>query len=115
MPTSFVIFSFERNNIIIISGNGETVSYGRSRFEWIQAGQLMDDHTVRKCPKCGQRLRIPEKLGGMLMACPSCGNKLYSEFKLRHTGSGGHRNGFITLFEMPDTILSRIRRIFTSK
>lgn len=83
-------------------------------LEKIQTGKPMGDHTVETCPKCGQQLRIPEKIGGMLMACPSCGNKLYSEFKLRHTGSGGHRNGFITFFEMPGTILSRIRRFFTS-
>ncbi|WP_155310925.1 hypothetical protein [Desulfosarcina ovata] len=72
----------------------------------------MNDHTIKTCPKCGQQLRIPEKIGGMLMACPSCGKKLYTEFKLDHAGGGGRRNVFVTLFEMPDTILSRIRRFF---
>ena len=75
----------------------------------------MNDHTVSTCPKCGKQLRIPEKIGGMLMACPSCGRKLYSEFKLNDECGSGRRNGLITLFEMPDTILRRIRRLFTVK
>jgi len=42
----------------------------------------MTEYTVKKCPKCGQQLRFPNHIGGMLMACPSCGNKFHSDFKL---------------------------------
>lgn len=75
----------------------------------------MHNHTVKTCPTCGQQLRIPNKIGGMLMACPSCGQKLYSDFKLNHAGSAGPRNVLVTIFEMPETLLSRIRRFFTFK
>jgi predicted nucleic-acid-binding Zn-ribbon protein len=75
----------------------------------------MNNHTVKTCPKCGQQLRIPDNIGGMLMACPSCGQKLYSDFKLNHTGSGGQRNVLVRIFEMPETLLSRILRFFTFK
>lgn len=75
----------------------------------------MHTHTQKTCPKCGQKLRIPNDIGGVVMVCPSCGKKLYSEFKLSHAGSGGRRNFFVTVFEMPDTILGRIKRWFTSR
>jgi DNA-directed RNA polymerase subunit RPC12/RpoP len=78
----------------------------------------MTDHTVKKCPKCGQQLRFPENIGGMLMACPSCGNKFHSDFKLgsnQSTQIQGHRNLFTDLFEMPYRIVRRIGRYFSSK
>ncbi|WP_419660432.1 hypothetical protein Dvar_07940 [Desulfosarcina variabilis str. Montpellier] len=75
----------------------------------------MNNHTVKTCPKCGQKLRIPNNLGGMLMACPSCGQKMYSDFRFNHSGNRDRRNVLATIFEMPDTLLSRIRRFFTSK
>ncbi len=72
----------------------------------------MNDHTVKKCPKCGQQLRFPENIGGMLMACPSCGEKFQSDFKLGSAGRSDHRNLFIQIFEMPNTIVNRIGRYF---
>jgi predicted Fe-Mo cluster-binding NifX family protein len=42
----------------------------------------MKDYTVKKCPKCSQQLRFPNNIGGILMACPTCGNKFYPDFKL---------------------------------
>ena len=75
----------------------------------------MTDFTVKKCPKCGQQLRFPENIGGMLMACPSCGNKFHSDFKLGNTGRSDHRKISINVFEMPYKIMRRIGRYFTSK
>ena len=75
----------------------------------------MTEYTVKKCPKCGQQLRFPEDIGGMLMACPSCGNKFHSDFKLGSTRRSNHRNILINLFEMPYKIVSRIGRYFASK
>jgi len=68
----------------------------------------MNDHTIKKCPKCGQLLRFPENIGGMLMACPSCGNQFQSDFKLGRAVRSDHRNLFIHIFEMPYKMVSRI-------
>ncbi len=46
----------------------------------------MATHSEITCPKCGQQLRIPNHIGGMLMACPSCGQKFHSDFKLAGAG-----------------------------
>jgi predicted amidophosphoribosyltransferase len=71
---------------------------------------LMTDHTEKKCPKCGQQLRFPKNIGGMLMACPSCGKKFSSDFKF----GGIKRKGALqTVFELPNEILSRICRYFS--
>jgi len=40
---------------------------------------------VRHCPNCGQALRFPEGVGGVLMACPACGHRFASSFKLAGT------------------------------
>lgn len=48
----------------------------------------MTGHTVKECPQCGQHLRFPDNIGGILMACPTCGNKFYPDFKL-----GSIKNG----------------------
>ena len=49
----------------------------------------MDKEPVQYCPSCGQALRFPENIGGMLMACPNCGHRFVSSFKL--AGPGGRR------------------------
>lgn len=36
----------------------------------------MADNIEMKRPECGQQLRFPKIIGGMLMACPSCGKNL---------------------------------------
>lgn len=73
----------------------------------------MDDYTEKNCPKCGQRLRIPRRIGGMLMACPSCGNKFASDFKVGQAKRRTHRKSFIDIFMMPERVLRRIVRFFT--
>jgi hypothetical protein len=75
----------------------------------------MIDYTEKKCPKCDQMLRFPKDIGGMLMACPSCGEKFQSDFKL-----GGVRRSVpvdivSNIFEMPFRIMSHICRFFTIK
>ncbi len=42
----------------------------------------MSNRTVKNCPRCDQHLRFPENVGGVVMACPSCGHKFHSDFKL---------------------------------
>ena len=76
----------------------------------------MTEHTEKKCPKCGQRLRFAKNVGGVLMACPSCGEKFSSDFKLGSAKqSAAHRGLFITLFELPYKIVSRIGRLIFPK
>ena len=42
----------------------------------------MSEGPVRHCPGCGQALRFPSHIGGMLMACPVCGHRFASPFRL---------------------------------
>ncbi|BAH75218.1 hypothetical protein [Solidesulfovibrio magneticus] len=42
----------------------------------------MSDALVRTCPGCGQALRFPPDVGGVLMACPECGHRFASPFRL---------------------------------
>ncbi len=66
----------------------------------------MSDHIEKRCPKCGQQLRIPKNIGGLLMACPSCGKKIHSDFKLSGiTQKVQRRNILKDIFEMPYNIL----------
>ena len=74
----------------------------------------MTDFTEKQCPKCGQQLRVPKHIGGMVMVCPSCGNKFYSDFKLGGTKRSEHRGILTTIFEMPYDTMMRIWRYFTS-
>jgi DNA-directed RNA polymerase subunit RPC12/RpoP len=76
--------------------------------------KTMADYTEKNCPKCGQTLRFPKNIGGMVMACPSCGNKFHSDFKLGKAKRRGYREFLIYVFEMPDRVLRRIVRFFTS-
>jgi DNA-directed RNA polymerase subunit RPC12/RpoP len=74
----------------------------------------MAEHTEKKCPKCGQILRFPKNIGGMLMACPSCGNKFHSDFKLGGTRRSEPEGMVAKVFGMPYDILSRFCRYFRS-
>ena len=70
----------------------------------------MSKYIEKECPKCGQQLRFPSGVGGVVMVCPSCGKKFYSDFKVR---LGNSRKGTIaTIFEMPETIVERIISLF---
>lgn len=42
----------------------------------------MPEGSVRTCPGCGQALRFPSGIGGMLMACPVCGHRFATPFRL---------------------------------
>jgi DNA-directed RNA polymerase subunit RPC12/RpoP len=72
----------------------------------------MADHTETKCPKCGQQLRIPGHIGGMLMACPTCGQKFYSDFKLGPPGSSQPLAKGSRVFGMPYELMRRFCRYF---
>ncbi|TKB26861.1 hypothetical protein FCL47_06660 [Desulfopila sp. IMCC35006] len=74
----------------------------------------MTSHTEKKCPKCGQKLRFPNDIGGMLMACPSCGKKFYSDFKLGKVGESERQGKISDIFEMPSRVIDRIGRYFSS-
>lgn len=42
----------------------------------------MSEGPVRQCPNCGQALRFPSHVGGVLMVCPVCGHRFASPFRL---------------------------------
>ena len=46
---------------------------------------MHDNDTTKQCPKCGQALRFPDGVGGVLMACPACGHRFASPFRLGGT------------------------------
>lgn len=75
----------------------------------------------KKCPSCGQRLRVPEEVGGVLMECPSCGQKLHSDFKIKGVPSktslqktSYQKNIFMTIFELPYTTWQYLKRKYFS-
>jgi hypothetical protein len=77
-------------------------------------GNDMADHEEKACPSCGQRLRFPKNVGGIVMACPSCKQKFHSDFKIG-VGQRTHSPGVaVTLFELPGRVLARIVRFFSS-
>lgn len=80
-----------------------------------RSNPTMTEYKLKKCPECGQQLRFPEDIGGMLMKCPSCGRQFQSDFKLGVTGKRVNRSLLKTIFELPDTILKRIGRYFSSR
>jgi predicted amidophosphoribosyltransferase len=75
----------------------------------------MSDYTEKTCPECDQVLRFPRNIGGMLMACPSCGHKFHSDFKLSETAKSESPGILTTVFEFPYKFMSRIVRSFFPK
>ena len=75
----------------------------------------MADYTEEDCPKCGQKLRFPNNVGGIVMKCPECGQRFHSDFKIGG-GKGSKRavdsNIFISLFEFPSRLIAKIVRLF---
>ncbi|ABK43804.1 conserved hypothetical protein [Magnetococcus marinus MC-1] len=66
----------------------------------------MSYHVEKQCPKCGQMLRVPKNIGGKLMACPACGNKIISDFKF---GGVRKQQGLARkIFELPGMMLQRL-------
>jgi len=47
------------------------------------------------------------------MACPACGIRFYSDFKLGGVHKTGGQDKGITIFEMPSSLLRRIVRFFS--
>jgi DNA-directed RNA polymerase subunit RPC12/RpoP len=71
-------------------------------------------YTEKSCPSCGQQLRFPDDVGGVVMACPSCGNRFYSDFKFG-TGSGPARlRSTASVLQVPGIWFKRFRRRFFS-
>ena len=70
----------------------------------------MTDNTIRTCPKSGQQLRFPKNVGGVLMACPNCGARFRSDFKLGKRVSPKPKNVFVQIFELPSTLLRTLGR-----
>lgn len=72
----------------------------------------MNDSFEITCPKCKQKLRIPKKIGGVVMACPSCGEKFYSDFKIGNKQCGAGKNVATEIFTMPLTLFEKLLRMF---
>ena len=70
----------------------------------------MTDNTIRTCPECGQQLRFPKDVGGVLMECPNCGARFHSGFKLRKQVRPRPKNVFVQIFELPSTLLRYLGR-----
>jgi len=75
----------------------------------------MSEYIEKTCPKCGQQLRFPKHIGGMLMSCPSCDTKFASDFKIGKIKKTEPRGVPTTIFELPSTLLERIIRLFVSR
>lgn len=82
---------------------------------------MTTEHIEKKCPNCGQRLRVPKKVGGVLMECPSCGQKMHSDFKIKGVDSDVSlqksqfkKNIFMVIFELPYTVYQYLKRKYFS-
>ncbi len=73
----------------------------------------MAESIVKTCPECRQLLRIPKNIGGVVMACPSCGKQFYSDFKV---GGAENQEGNTadTIFEMPSTLRDTLSHLISS-
>ena len=49
------------------------------------------------------------------MVCPSCGNKIDSNFKIGGVRKNTGKNIFVTIFEMPSRVFDFVVRIFSSR
>lgn len=74
----------------------------------------MAEYTEMECSECGQRLRIPKCIGGLVMACPTCGKKYYSDFKVAGSNND-NRSVSQQVFELPYTLLDKLLRFFKGK
>ncbi len=71
----------------------------------------MQQHTIQQCRKCGQKLRFPLHVGGMLMACPNCGQKFQSDFKLKGSSK---KTFFISCEDYSTGFLPRLKYTLNS-
>lgn len=71
----------------------------------------MVEEKIIICPECGQKLRIPPGVGGIVLVCPSCKCKIKSDFILSSTPgstkavSRKKKNIFLCIFELPGRLL----------
>ncbi len=49
------------------------------------------------------------------MVCPSCGNKIISDFKFGGVRKVPDKNIFVTIFEMPYNIVTSIIKYFSTR
>ena len=71
----------------------------------------MHKDNIQQCKKCRQKLRFPKDIGGMLMACPNCGQKFQSDFRL----AGCSKKPFIIACEQYTIgFLPRLKNILVS-
>lgn len=80
----------------------------------------MSDDKIKKCPKCGQKLRIPGHIGGIVMVCPMCKEKIHSDFRIGQEKSQlptvrqpTKKNILIDIFEMPGKLLDALVHLFS--
>ena len=76
--------------------------------------EKMKDYSEQRCPKCGQMLRIPGNKGGITMVCPECGNMIDSVFKFGGVRRSSGKNIFVTIFELPYSIVINLVRYFST-
>ena len=84
----------------------------------LPSGSMMTDYTEKKCPQCGQQLRFPNDIGGILMACPSCGNRFHSDFRvgsINRSSGPAQRGVSLPVFEIPYKIVSSVWKFFLHK
>lgn len=72
----------------------------------------MDNYTEKACTHCGQYLRIPTDVGGVVMACPACGHRFSSGFKMRATESCSVKDDGERDAELPSALTQRFPRYF---
>jgi len=82
---------------------------------WEKPIFVIMDYTEKQCPKCGQRLRLPNNIGGMVMLCSTCGNKFHSDFKLGGIKRSPHANMLTNIFEWPYKTLKCIVGFMASR
>lgn len=75
----------------------------------------MMEYTEEQGHQCGQRLRLPKNIGGLVMVCPTCGNKFHSDFKLAGIKRRTHANMLTNIFEWPYNTLKRIAGFVASR
>jgi predicted RNA-binding Zn-ribbon protein involved in translation (DUF1610 family) len=75
----------------------------------------MSNYIEKQCSECGQQLRFPKHVGGVVMACPSCGKRFSSDFKLGRVGKKKHCRVTSTIFELPTTLIERLQLYFRRK
>ncbi len=81
----------------------------------------MDQFEYKQCSQCGQKLRFPKNVGGIVMSCPTCGKRFQSDFKIDKNAKTTisevteHKKTILqTIFELPTTLLSRLVQFIKS-